>query len=64
MKSNLKRLRKEAGLTQAELAEKAGVAVSQVCKLEGELHTNPTMRTALLIGKALDVGIFKIWEFK
>jgi len=61
MKSNLKKLRKEAGLTMQQLSEKAGVARSQISKLE-KGGGNPTMRTALFIGDALNKSVFEIWE--
>ena len=61
MKSNLKKLRKEAGLTMQELADKVGIVQSQISKLEGD-SPNPTMRTALKLSEVLDVALHHLFE--
>ena len=51
---NLKEKRIEAGLTQAELAEKVGVNQPQICKIErGE--SRPDVLTAKRIAKVLNI---------
>ena len=63
MKNNLKRFRKEAGLTIQQLGDKAGVSKSQICDLQND-EANPTIRTAAKIAKALGIDraeIFIIW---
>ena len=64
MKSNLKKFRTEAGLSQEALAELAGIAISQISKLENKPDANPTMRTAIFIAAALNVSVFDIWEIE
>ena len=43
VKDNLKRIRKEKGLTQRELAEKSKVSFSMVSKLESGEQLNPSL---------------------
>lgn len=47
--------RAEAGLTQVELAKKAGIPQSHVCRLETGVHT-PTSRTIKKIADALGIA--------
>jgi XRE family transcriptional regulator, regulator of sulfur utilization len=53
---NLKRLRKHAGLTQAELAEAAGLPRATVANLE-QPGANPGVQTAISVAKALGVSL-------
>jgi transcriptional regulator with XRE-family HTH domain len=53
---NLKRLRIQAGITQAELAERAGVSTRLVQKLEGRAARNITLETLDRFAKALKVN--------
>ena len=48
----IKALRKAAGLTQRELAEKSGVSYSYVTKLEGGYQDNPTVAVLKAIEEA------------
>lgn len=52
----LRRLRKEAGLTQAELAEKAGVHKMYVSQMERELKV-PSIGIAFSLSDALDTEV-------
>lgn len=52
----LRELRKEAGLSQAELGEQVDLAGSQINKLETNV-SQPTLATALAIADALSVPI-------
>ena len=49
---NLRRMRMERGMTMAQLAEKAGVATSGVCRWESR-ECLPTLYPALCLAKAL-----------
>ncbi|RXK83773.1 helix-turn-helix domain-containing protein [Filimonas effusa] len=53
---NLKKARKEKGLTTREFADIADIAHSQVWKLESGL-VDPSLTTLLAIAKTLDVSI-------
>lgn len=55
IKDNLKRIRKEKGLTQKELALKSGLSFSMVSKLESGEQTNPSNDTIQKLASALDV---------
>lgn len=58
--NNLKEIRTELGITQAELAELVGVARVSIISIE-KGHFIPTVETALRIGKALSVPIEQIF---
>jgi transcriptional regulator with XRE-family HTH domain len=59
---NLRRLRDKAGLTQQELAMKAGLSISAVCKLEQGKNTDPRMSTLQAIAKVLGVRVNDLIE--
>ena len=61
MKSNLKKLRKEAGLTLQQLGDQAGVCKSQIHELEKD-DSNPKIETACRIAKALNTKVYEIWD--
>lgn len=48
----LRRAREDAGISQAELARRMGVAQQQIAKLEG-LKSNPTVGTLARVARAL-----------
>lgn len=50
---NLRRLRKDRGLTQRELAQKTGLSEIAIIKLEAGDTSNPTLRTVRLLAWAL-----------
>src|SRR5262245_47968485 len=52
----LRRLRKAAGLTQAELAERAGISVRGLNDLERGARRTPRRETLVLLGDALDLA--------
>lgn len=59
---NLKKLRKEAGLSQEELANDADIPLSQVGRIErGEVNT--TISTVNVLAKALKVEIKDLFIF-
>jgi transcriptional regulator with XRE-family HTH domain len=53
--ARLKRLREQAGLTQQQLAEKAGVHRFSIAKVEQDLHM-PSWPTIQALAKALDIS--------
>ena len=61
MHNNLKAIRKSQGLTQVQLAEKAGISPSYVTEMENGKKSMNTRRIAQL-AKALNVAPSKILE--
>lgn len=60
---NLKKIRKAKGLTQNQLAEKAGVDRSQVLRTEKGLQ-NASISTVFAFSKALKVPIRELFDFE
>ena len=54
---NLKRLRKEKGLSQTDVALTAGVQPYQVCNLEGNKYYSVTLLTVGLVARALGISV-------
>lgn len=54
--------RKELGLSQQRLAEKAGLALSQVSKLEQGAITDPHVSTVRKLAKALEISVCELIE--
>ena len=54
---NLKKLRKQKGLSQDRLSKLADVSYNTVIKLESGGITNPTIETLQKLAKALDVSV-------
>ena len=60
--SNLRRLRKEKGLSQEKLAYKIDLSLSQIGRIErGEV--NPTICTVKVIAKGLNVITSLLFQF-
>ena len=60
--NRLREVRKEKGLTQEDVAHKAGVAVSQVGRIErGKL--NPSISTIFVIALAMEVEPKELFDF-
>ncbi len=57
---NLRRERKQAGLTQRALAERAGVTELTIIKIESAQERNPKLRTVRRIARALGVSYDRI----
>lgn len=59
MNNHVKMYRKKQGLTQADLANRAGLNIRQIQKIEnGEIRTeNITLKTMQAIAQAFDVKI-------
>jgi transcriptional regulator with XRE-family HTH domain len=58
----LKQLRKEKGISQAQLAFEANIEISQISRIERGL-INTTIANAKLISKILDTPITSLFEF-
>ena len=54
---NIKTFRKQRGLSQEQLARKAGVTYSTLIKLESGSNKNPTVKTLQQIAQALGVTL-------
>ena len=54
---SVKRLRKERGLSQDQLARKADITYTTLAKIESGVNQNPTIKTLQGIAKALDVTL-------
>jgi len=57
----LKAVRQEAGITQGELAERAGVSRKTVNTIENGVFT-PSVTVALLLARALDVPLDQLFR--
>ena len=54
---NIKKYRKERGLSQDKLARLADVAHATIIKIESGANKNPTIESLAKIAKALSVGV-------
>ncbi|MBU4421909.1 helix-turn-helix domain-containing protein [Patescibacteria group bacterium] len=57
---NIKRLRKEKGISQDKLSKLADVSLNTVVKLELDRSPNPTLGTIKKLAKAFDISIDKL----
>ena len=57
LSANIKKLRKEQGLSQEQLAQKAGITYSTLIKIESGLNKNPTLETLTKIAGAFKIKI-------
>jgi transcriptional regulator with XRE-family HTH domain len=55
--ANIKKCRQKSGLSQDQLARKAGIPYSTFLKIESGYTPNPSIQAVLNIAKALDVSI-------
>jgi transcriptional regulator with XRE-family HTH domain len=62
LKTMIKRLRIERGLTQVELAKKAKVTQAYVAKIEGGDRVNPSLPVLRRLAKALGVPVTALLE--
>jgi len=53
----LKELRKQAGLSQQKLAEKAGLSYNAITKLEQGAAKQPTIQTVIKLADAFGVSL-------
>ncbi|HNU89769.1 MAG TPA: helix-turn-helix transcriptional regulator [bacterium] len=54
---NIKKLRKQKGLSQDRLSKLADISYNTVIKLESGAIINPSIDTVQKLAKALDVGV-------
>lgn len=54
---NIKKIRKERGISQDKLSKLADVAYNTIIKIESGAIQNPTIETMQKIAKALDVSL-------
>ena len=59
---NIRKLRKEKGLSQEKLARSADISLNTLTKLESGFATKPTIQTVKKIADALAVPIDKLVE--
>ena len=57
---NIKRIRKESGVSQQELAERCEISKSQISRLESGEQTNPQIQTIVAIATALGASLEEI----
>lgn len=60
--TNLKKMRKEKGITQEKLAFSIGVEISQISRIERGL-LNTSLSTAEAIAVSLDIPIKELFNF-
>ena len=60
---NIKKKRKERKLTQQELADKIGISLNFMGKIE-VAFSQPSLNTLISISKALDVTVSDLCNFK
>lgn len=58
----IRELRSQAGLTQAQLAERAGRSLRTIAELETSEMANPKRETLVSIARALGVGVADLWS--
>jgi transcriptional regulator with XRE-family HTH domain len=59
LRDRLKKLRKEQGLTQEKMAQKAGISLYYLQLLEGKRPTNPSL---LVLEKLADSFNMPVWQ--
>ena len=60
---HLKKVRKEVGITQTQLAFESGLSLSQIARIE-TAKINPTLSTIFAIVRALDISPCKMFDFE
>lgn len=61
LKNNLQAYRWKKEWSQRELAHYSGVSCSLICQIENGGRPNPTITTALLLSKALEVSVHDLF---
>jgi putative transcriptional regulator len=61
--NRLKQMRQDAGITQQELADAAGITRQTVIAIEGEKYS-PSLEVAFLIAEALGAGIDTVFQLQ
>ena len=55
--NNLRKLRKEKGLSQEKLARLSGISLNTLTKIESGFAKKPTIQTVVKVAKALEVSL-------
>lgn len=63
LSNRLKELRQDAGITQQDLADAAGITRQTVIAIEGEKYS-PSLEVAFLIAEALGTGIDVVFRLQ
>lgn len=61
--NRLRELRQDAGLTQQDLADAAGVTRQTIIAIEGEKYS-PSLEVAFLIAESLDTGVEDVFQLQ
>ena len=59
---NIKRYRAKMGLSQDQLARKAGITYSTLTKLESGVNSNPKVKTLQQLAEALEVTLDELMK--
>ena len=59
----IKTLRENARLTQEKLAERSGISLDYLCKIEANIN-KPGLKTLIKISNALEVPIKELFDFE
>ncbi len=54
---NIKKLRKQSGLSQDQMARKANMPLSTYLKVENGVTPNPSIQTLLNVAEALEISL-------
>lgn len=61
--NQLKKIRKERGFTQKQLAFEAGIVFTQIIRIE-KAQINPTLSTVFTLSRTLDVPLRELFDFE
>ena len=61
---NVKRLRKQSGLSQDQMARKANMPLSTYLKVENGVTPNPSIQTLLNVAEALEISLDELVDRK
>ena len=61
---NVKKLRKQSGLSQDQMARKANMPFSTYLKVENGVTPNPSIQTLLNVAEALEVSLDELVDRK
>lgn len=64
LSKNIKKYRKKIGLSQDQLARRAGIPYSTYLKIESGYTTNPSIQTVVYIAKSLNVSVDQLTSKK
>lgn len=60
LSKNIKKLREQVGLSQDQMARKAGIPYSTYLKIENGVTPNPSIQAVFNIAEALDISLDKL----